>query len=110
MHEAGRDPEVFGDDAGSFNPHRSIPADAPPYGLGFGSGPHMCAGRSFVLGWHGTDGAVAYLLRWLYRRDAMRDRGATPEYCSDFDLDKWDSYPITMAADAEIGAGAPARS
>lgn len=97
MHEAGRDPDVFGADAEEFNPHRTLDANVPPYGLGFGAGQHMCVGRGFVIGWHGVDGAVVQLLRWLYSMDARPAPHQKAQYCADFDLDKWDFYPLTLA-------------
>ncbi|MCY3785999.1 MAG: cytochrome P450 [bacterium] len=39
-----RDPEVWGPDAGVFNPHRSVPEGADAWGLSFGAGAHACIG------------------------------------------------------------------
>lgn len=96
MHHAGRDPEVFGPDAHTFNPFRALDPEVPPYGLGFGHGAHMCVGRNFILGWHGTDGAVPQLLRWLYELDATRSDACPPQYCTDVEVDRWDRFPITL--------------
>lgn len=47
---ANRDPAVFGDDAGAYNPHRPAPASASPYGLSFGLGMHSCIGLNLAAG------------------------------------------------------------
>jgi len=39
-----RDPEVWGPDAGVFNPHRAVPEGANAWGLSFGAGAHACIG------------------------------------------------------------------
>jgi len=39
-----RDPEVWGPDAGAFNPHRTVPEGANAWGLSFGAGAHACIG------------------------------------------------------------------
>ena len=39
-----RDPEVWGADAGVFDPHRTVPEGANAWGLSFGAGAHACIG------------------------------------------------------------------
>lgn len=39
-----RDPEVWGPDAGVFDPHRTVPEGANAWGLSFGAGAHACIG------------------------------------------------------------------
>ena len=46
-----RDPEVFGADADTFNPHRQLGPSAPgPWGLSFGQGMHACIGQELAAG------------------------------------------------------------
>jgi cytochrome P450 len=53
-----KDPEIFGDDAGIFNPKREISgARIKGYGLGFGSGPHVCLGKPMIVDDSGRNGA-----------------------------------------------------
>src|SRR4029077_14025827 len=61
---ANRDPRVFGDDADSFNPERSVAPGTPRYGFGFGGGSHQCLGLRVVLGTDGV-GSHAHMLRRL---------------------------------------------
>jgi cytochrome P450 len=74
IQQASLDPTVYGEDAASFNPHRTIAAAAYPYGLAFGSGPHMCQGLPIVVGVEGIDGALVHVLKALYEAGARRDR------------------------------------
>ncbi len=57
---ANRDTNVFGPDAGSFDPHRQgrLPSGVPVYGLAFGGGAHTCMGRRLAYGgsYSGDDG------------------------------------------------------
>ena len=41
---ANRDPAVFGADAGSFDPERTLPDGVAPWGHSFGGGMHACIG------------------------------------------------------------------
>jgi cytochrome P450 len=44
LMSANRDPAVFGDDAGDFNPYRPLPDGVTPWGHSFGAGMHACIG------------------------------------------------------------------
>jgi hypothetical protein len=71
---ANRDPDVFGADAGAFNPHRPDPGlGQQRFGLGFGSGPHQCFGLRVVLGVDGSGGAHVRLLRHLFEAGIAPD-------------------------------------
>jgi cytochrome P450 len=70
---ANRESEVFGADAKRFNPHRVVPPTLNPWGLTFGSGPHLCPGRPLVTGLAKrtdgetlTEGTMVKLLKRLY--------------------------------------------
>src|SRR5262249_36876225 len=71
-HAVNRDP-IYGPDAGRFNPHRQVPDGVYPYGVAFGSGPHMCFGVPIVLGNEGIDGSLVYMLRRLYELGVRPD-------------------------------------
>ncbi len=48
--QANRDPAVFGPDAASFDPYRSVPQEVPRWGLTFGHGFHACLGQELAGG------------------------------------------------------------
>lgn len=48
--QANRDTTVFGPDAASFDPYRSVPQDVPRWGLTFGHGFHACLGQELAGG------------------------------------------------------------
>jgi len=50
VHDANRDPSVFGDDAATFNPFRTLPEGVAPWGLSFGHGLHACLGQELAGG------------------------------------------------------------
>jgi len=45
LFRANRDPAIFGPDADSFDPDRTVPTGVLPFGLTFGLGLHSCVGR-----------------------------------------------------------------
>jgi cytochrome P450 len=58
VRAANRDPELFGDDADTFDPGRRLPDGVPLWGNSFGAGPHVCIGRSVAGGFPIQDGDV----------------------------------------------------
>jgi len=88
---ANRDRSVFGDDADVFNPHRSTPAGAAPWGHSFGGGIHACIGQELAGGLAGVPsdsehlfGTIVVMIQTLLRHGAEPDpeRGATHDYAS----------------------------
>jgi len=96
---ANRDRTVFGDDADRFDPHRHVPPGVYPYGVAFGSGPHMCYGVPLVLGDDGTDGNLVCLLKRLYEAGVRPDPDRPPRTRAPIahaDLKTIDSYPVVL--------------
>jgi cytochrome P450 len=76
---ANRDTEVFGEDAGEFNPNRPTPANGTPrYGIGFGLGTHQCYGLRVVVGNDGSGGAHLMLLKKLMDAGVRPDPDKSP--------------------------------
>jgi cytochrome P450 len=80
VQAANRDPEVWGPDAGEFDPHRVAPAGLRPWGLAFGGGPHQCLGQPAASASReggssrsAGDGLVARLLHSLYAAGVRTD-------------------------------------
>lgn len=97
---ASRDP-LFGPDAGEFNPYRRVPDGMYPYGLAFGSGPHMCFGMPLVLGNEGIDGSLVHMLKRLYEVGVRPDPSGRPtmESHERADMpDKFGTYPVLLGA------------
>jgi cytochrome P450 len=49
LEKVNRDPEIFGVDASSFSLGDKASGSSRPFGMTFGSGPHMCIGRPLAL-------------------------------------------------------------
>ena len=45
LKSANRDPSVWGPSGDRFDPHRTLPDGAAPWGLSFGAGAHACIGQ-----------------------------------------------------------------
>lgn len=105
LHEANRDPAIFGDDADEFNPHRELPQAVWPFGLTFGYGMHACMGRDLDGGVVPKDGAppekrqlgiVALLVGELLGHGASRHPERQPVPDTSTARNNWASYPIVF--------------
>ncbi|MFZ9042795.1 MAG: cytochrome P450, partial [Ilumatobacteraceae bacterium] len=102
-----RDPSVFGDDAESFDPHRTLPDGVPPYGLSFGSGMHACIGQDLAAGLlAGHDDVLDDHLFGLVPRavQALFDAGARPDPNDPPEMDEsttrpyFGRYPVLLGS------------
>ncbi len=84
---ANRDPKVFGERPGEFNPYREISAEVSPWGLSFGHGFHACLGQELAGGLApGNDfepsthlfGAITVMAGILLDHGVHRDENAPP--------------------------------
>lgn len=83
LTRTNRNPDLFGTDAESFNPHRDLPEGLPLHGLSFGGGPHVCLGKLLAVGVKITEenkdaeetevGTIALVMRELLRHGIARD-------------------------------------
>jgi len=102
LHQANRDPDVFGSDAEAFNPERHIAHNVWPFGLTFGLGMHACMGRNLdggtlpdATGEHHL-GIVALLCTRLLAegaRPSATDQAKTDTATS---RSNWGYYPIVF--------------
>lgn len=91
LTKTNRNPDLFGEDAQQFNPHRELPDGLPLHGLSFGGGAHVCLGKLLAVGIRVTDdnkdeeetevGTIALVLRELLRHGIARD----PERAAEID-------------------------
>lgn len=105
---ANRDASVFGAGAELFDPDRELSADAPRWGLSFGSGMHACIGQELAAGTasgSGNDpddaaprqhGLIVAAVRSLLAAGVRPD----PERPAVVDLDSargyWSEYPVRL--------------
>jgi cytochrome P450 len=83
LTKANRNPELFGEDAEVFNPHRQPERRVPLHGLSFGAGAHSCLGKMLAVGVQVTDankadeetefGTIFLVLKALLEQGLARD-------------------------------------
>lgn len=92
---ANRDPAVFGPDADEFRPGRPLPDRVRPWGLTFGSGPHLCLGRAVVTGGTAAPGVHVQVLRSLLALGLRPDPRRAPVLAASAQR-RHDSYPVLL--------------
>jgi cytochrome P450 len=94
---------LFGETAGEFNPHRSIPVGHLPFGLTFGSGVHSCLGRDLDGGMIAREdadpathqhGIIALFARRILAEGARLDPANPPTEATYTARANWGSYPV----------------
>ena len=107
---ANRDPEYFGDDAGSFNPFREIKDGVPRWGFSFGHGRHLCIGRPLALGRFSEvaepefEGSTVSVLRALVACGVSSVPGRPPVYRDDTFKAAFKTFPATLTHNGLPGA------
>lgn len=105
LAQANVDRSVFGEGAEHFNPWREVaPASAPPYGLTFGTGRHVCIGRPLVTPVSGRpttkdegERALLMIVRGLVDAGVKLDPDSPPEYAPTAE-DVYASLPVLLTA------------
>lgn len=109
LQQANKDATIFGDDADSYNPHRTVAARKPPYGLTFGVGVHTCFGRELAGGALPTAdtepgshpiGTVTNLLKTLLVHGATPDPANPPVADRDTQRANWSHYSVLFSKDS----------
>jgi benzoate 4-monooxygenase len=92
------DASIFGTAPERFDPHREIADRVPRYGHSFGTGHHVCLGRSLALGDRklGTTGSVVRILSALYDAGVERDPDAHSQRAASLS-DRYDAYPVRFS-------------
>jgi cytochrome P450 len=98
---ASRDRSVFGADADSFDPRRTVPAGVYDFGLAFGAGTHMCLGLPLIVGNEGIDGSHVWLLRTLFEAGMRPDPEHPPVKPDDIERDLFESYSVVFRNGAD---------
>lgn len=97
---AGRDPKAYGEGADRYDPHRPAPEGAPPYGLAFGHGNHVCLGRRLATGAPDPvegEGVLVALMKELLRLDCRPDAAHPPEAYTATMRSGFSRYPVQFA-------------
>ncbi len=103
---ANRDPDLFGEDAESFNPDRPLPLELPPWGLSFGQGMHACIGQDLAAGLRFVDGStseqhlfglVPIAVQTMFDHGCRPDPDAAPEMDASTTRPYFGRYPVVFA-------------
>jgi cytochrome P450 len=102
---ANRDPAVFGDRAGDFDPHRRLPPGVAPWGLSFGLGMHACIGQELAAGRDPLAdpddhdhlyGLVPVAVQAVLTAGARPDPDDPPRLDPDSARGYWERYPVVF--------------
>jgi cytochrome P450 len=95
MDRINRDRTVFGPDADDFDPGRVVPVGVYPFGLGFGSGAHMCIGLPLVMGQGGLTGMQVPVQQALQAAGVRPDPARPAEKQEFFPFaDEYATFPV----------------
>jgi len=106
LNLANRSTEVYGDDAGDFNPDRTLVDGATPWGLSFGQGMHACIGQDLAAGLifdsEKTEddhlfGLVPIAVQTMFDHGCERDPANPPEMDESTTRPYFGSYPVIFA-------------
>ncbi len=101
LQTANRATDIFGEDAATFNPLRSLPKGQPRYGLSFGQGMHACLGLNLAAGVLPGEGetvehmgTVALIVQALFARGVHPDPDDPAVKDQTTARDLWGYYPV----------------
>ena len=104
LRQANRDESIFGPDASSFNPSRTIANSVPETGITFGIGTHACLGKNLAAGnlvraGNMPDeshqyGTVAWIAHALLEAGVQNHPEEQPELDESIDRETWLRYPV----------------
>lgn len=104
VHDANRDPSVFGDTAADFDPFRTLPDGIAPWGLSFGHGLHACLGQELAGGIepapdaldHHLLGSIAVMAAIALAAGARRVHDDPPVLDTRTTRSVFSRYPVTF--------------
>jgi cytochrome P450 len=106
---ASQDTSVFGADAGEFDPNRVVGAHrAKGYGLGFGSGPHVCLAKRMIVNEGAASSAprlIDIVVMSLLEAGVRVDPGLAP-LREPHGADRFRHFPVRVGVTVSGGEGA----
>lgn len=105
LQAVNRDPDVFGDRAGEFDPERTLPPGVAPFGLSFAAGMHVCIGQDLAAGVVPREhtnpddhlfGLVPGAVQHMFRRGVRRDPEDPPRRDTGTKRPYWGTYPALL--------------
>jgi cytochrome P450 len=101
---ANRESEIWGADSRQFNPYRTAPEHARPWGLTFGAGTHICLGRPIVTGLSrkggddvtATQGTILRMMGALIDAGAEFDPNDPPKRVTTSYFDAFERMPVIL--------------
>ena len=98
LREANRQQDLFGEDAGSYNPFRDVPQGIDRTGLTFGIGMHACLGKALAAGTADSKqiGMVAWIARGLLSAGIQRDLNNQPRLDQTIERETWQFFPVVL--------------
>lgn len=105
LQAVNRDPDVFGDRAGDFDPERTLPPGVGPFGLSFAAGMHVCIGQDLAAGIvpraqadpnEHLFGLVPGAVQHMFRHGVRRDPDNAPQKDAETKRPYWGTYPALL--------------
>jgi len=103
---ANRDPNVFGSNADTFDPERTLPQGIQGFGHGFSGGMHACIGRVLAIGAPATSsggpklyGQTTLMLHALVERGVKKDPLRKPVQDVSSHWSRIGIFPVTFTDD-----------
>ncbi|MBO00511.1 MAG: cytochrome P450 [Acidimicrobiaceae bacterium] len=108
--EANRDPEIFGDTANIFDPHREVPDGVARWGMSFGAGSHACVGAELDGGLEIDEsrpseeslyGTVSVMVHALLSAGGRKDEKNPPELDLNSERKHFSKYPVVFTSESD---------
>ncbi|MGB1651039.1 MAG: cytochrome P450 [Acidimicrobiales bacterium] len=105
LETVNRDSEMYGSDAGEFNPNRNLDPGITPWGLSFGQGMHACIGQDLAAGLvfdtNSTEenhlfGLVPVAVQTLFLNGCKPDPNNPPEMDDSTTRPYFGKYPVVF--------------
>ena len=106
---ANRDPEIFGNSANAFDPHRNVPDGVARWGMSFGGGSHACVGAELDGGLEIDEsrpleenlyGTVSVMVLAFLSAGGRKDEKNPPQFDLNSERKHFSTYPVVFNAES----------